>query len=149
VEADVATEHHQLRMKVTTHYVHIGDGTVVEFVTTYAGDDTTIWVNVLPPADPPVEPPVAALEPVLEAPVPAETQCAAASPARLAPAASSGFKAGLASFGGMLAAGLLYVQENFGSITDISLKNVILIAAGAVISGLLYFFYRWYKPHTP
>jgi hypothetical protein len=137
-------------MTVTTTFRYLGNGFVFEHV---KYDDGSVTYNlmpdvVLPPADPPVEPPVAALEPVLEAPVPAETQCAAA-PARLAPAASSGFKAGLASFGGMLAAGLLYVQENFGSITDISLKNVILIAAGAVISGLLYFFYRWYKPHTP
>jgi len=67
--------------------------------------------------------------------------------ARVKPAASSGFKAGLASFGGMMAAGLLYVQENFGSLTDISLKNVLLIGGGAVLSGLLYFFYRFYKPH--
>jgi len=74
--------------------------------------------------------------------------CAAVSPPRLAPAASSGFKAGLASFGGMIAAALLYVQQNFGSVTDISIKNVLLVAVGAIISGLLYFLYRYYKPHT-
>jgi hypothetical protein len=70
-------------------------------------------------------------------------------PSKVKPAASSGIKAGLASFGGMLAAGLLYVQQNFGSLTDISLKNIILIGGGAVLSGLLYFFYRFYHPSNP
>jgi len=111
--------------------------------------DLEEW-NVYPLA--PEEPP-SAPELFMEEPQPtllaAPLELGVAAPARIAPAASSGFKAGLASFGGMLAAGLLYVQENFGSVTDISLKNVVLIAAGAVISGLLYFFYRWYKPHTP
>jgi hypothetical protein len=36
-------------VRVTTHYVQVGDGAVVEFVTTYGGSETMdITVNVLP-----------------------------------------------------------------------------------------------------
>ena len=37
-------------MTVTTTYSYIGDGTVVEFITTVSGGDTTLTVNLLPPA---------------------------------------------------------------------------------------------------
>jgi hypothetical protein len=73
---------------VTTNYVYIGDGTTVEFVTTYAGGDTTITVNVLPPEPAPLvmalpEPdplpmPVTPQEPVLDVPTPEATLRASA-----------------------------------------------------------------------
>jgi hypothetical protein len=132
-----------------SRFAYLGD-TVVEFII----DGDSVTMNVLPAETAPAEPIVSDVDvqqpeqvPV-DAPLAAPLELAVAPPPRLAPAASSGFKAGLASFGGMIAAALLYVQENFGSVTDISLKNVILVFVGAVISGLLYFFYRWYKPHT-
>ena len=98
-----------------------------------------------------VDPPPAEVIPeVLPEEAPPEAVLAAAGPvARAKPAAQSGLKAGLASFMGMLAAGLLYVQENFGSLSDISLKNIALIAGGAILSGLLYFSYRYYRPSQP
>lgn len=128
-------------------YTNLGKDTLEVAV---EGQIVSLDINVLPSQEPLLapEPDEVGPESALMA-APLELSSSAPPIPRLAPAASSGFKAGLASFGGMLAAGLLYVQENFGSVADISLKNVILIAAGAVISGLLYFFYRWYKPHTP
>ena len=135
---------------VHQRYTYIKDDLAIETVVNVNFDDRSISTdtNILPIAAPLSEdgiisgPTVTAQPLMLSTPPPTITE-------RAKPAASSGFKAGLASFGGMLAAGLLYVQENFGSITDISLKNILLIGGGAVVSGLLYFLYRFYKPHTP
>ena len=58
-------------MSVRTTYSYIGDGTVVEFITTVTDGDTTLTVNVLPPETvaapappvPPEEPPLLLEEP--------------------------------------------------------------------------------------
>jgi hypothetical protein len=45
-------------MRVTTQYVQVGDGAVVEFVTTYGGSDTIdVKVNVLPAVSSPASEP--------------------------------------------------------------------------------------------
>jgi hypothetical protein len=132
-------------LSLKTRYTYLGDSTIEVVVS-----DDEIQVNVLPP-DGQFLP---QLETSVVTSIPETLQTNSdllmeAAPSRVKPAASSGIKAGLASFGGMIAAGLVYVQENFGSLSDVSLKNVALIGAGAIVSGLLYFLYRWYKPANP
>jgi hypothetical protein len=142
-------------MTVTTHYVHIGDGTVVEFVTTYAGDDTTIWVNVLPPASEPdtVGPESArvaapadmaerAQEPILATPVPAETQCAAA------PAPSKKRR----TLMGVIRAVWFCVFTGAGAVVDYGIANLTDLplppGTATLIGGVLYGAKRAIWPST-
>jgi hypothetical protein len=132
-------------MTVTTHYVHIDDGTVVEFVTTYAGDDTTIWVNVLPPADPPVLPP--ASEPDTVGPESAQVvapleMCAAA------PAPSKKRR----TLMGVIRAAWFIVFTGAGAVVDYGIANLTDLplppGTATLIGGVLYGAKRAIWPST-
>jgi hypothetical protein len=127
-------------MSVTCHYVHIGDGTVVEFVTTYAGGDTDIWVNVLPPESAPVDEPPLAPEPDEVGP---ELTLAAA-PAEKSRRSLKAFIRGAWTFAiAMFVEGGSYLVSNM---TSVHIPAGVGLAAGAVLQGAIYGAKKYVKP---
>jgi len=121
-------------VSVTTTYSYIGDGTVVEFVTTFSNGDTTLTVNVLPPE--PVDLPAAPAyspppDPALVA-APLELCAAAPAPTPGQRVQKGGIRAmwtGIFSAGGVA---LVYALDN---ITALNLSPAIGLAVGAVGYG--------------
>jgi hypothetical protein len=131
-------------MTVTTTFRYLGNGFVFEHV---KYDDGSVTYNlmpdvVLPPADPPVEPPVAALEPVLATPVPAETQCAAA------PAPSKKKR----TLMGVIRAAWFIVFTGAGAVVDYGIANLTDLplppGTATLIGGVLYGAKRAIWPST-